>query len=89
MRPRGGPAPLGEQSCHVLPRTFVVLHSEPTARGEESFRRHDERMLERQHAVYHDETKLIQTTQEAARELDGIFEADREERPAEGQMREA
>jgi glutathione-regulated potassium-efflux system ancillary protein KefC/glutathione-regulated potassium-efflux system protein KefB len=43
-----------------------------------TFRRHDEEMLIRQHAVYHDETQLIQTTQEAARELEGLFESDNE-----------
>jgi glutathione-regulated potassium-efflux system ancillary protein KefC/glutathione-regulated potassium-efflux system protein KefB len=45
-----------------------------------TFRRHDEQMLKRQHAVYHDETQLIQTTQEAARELQGLFESDSDER---------
>lgn len=43
-----------------------------------TFRRLDERMLTRQHAVYHDETSLIQTSREAARELEGIFDADSE-----------
>ncbi len=43
-----------------------------------TFRRHDERSLERQHAVYHDETQLIQTANEAARELQGLFESDAE-----------
>ena len=46
----------------------------------DTFRRHDERQLERQHAVYHDETQLIQSSQEAARELQGLFEADAEDR---------
>jgi glutathione-regulated potassium-efflux system ancillary protein KefC/glutathione-regulated potassium-efflux system protein KefB len=45
-----------------------------------TFRRHDEEILQRQHAVYHDETRLIQTTQEAARELEGLFESDSEDR---------
>jgi glutathione-regulated potassium-efflux system ancillary protein KefC/glutathione-regulated potassium-efflux system protein KefB len=45
-----------------------------------TFRRHDEQMIQRQHAVYHDETQLIQTTQEAARELEGLFESDSEDR---------
>ena len=45
-----------------------------------TFRRHDQRQLERQHAVYHDETQLIQSSQEAARELQGIFESDAEQR---------
>ena len=42
----------------------------------EMFKGHDEKTLLAQHAVYHDETKLIQSTKEAARELQGIFEAD-------------
>ncbi len=45
-----------------------------------TFQRHDQAQLERQHAVYHDETQLIQTTQEASRELQGLFESDREDR---------
>jgi len=47
-----------------------------------TFARYDQAQLERQHAVYHDETQLIQTTQEAARELQGLFESDNEERRA-------
>jgi monovalent cation:proton antiporter-2 (CPA2) family protein len=40
------------------------------------FQRHDEHLLERQHAVYHDESKLIQTSREAAQELEQLFESD-------------
>ncbi len=43
-----------------------------------TFRAHDERTMARQYAVYHDETQLIQTSREAAQELQGIFESDRE-----------
>ncbi len=43
-----------------------------------TFRIHDERTMNRQHAVYHDETQLIQTSRQAAQELQGIFESDRE-----------
>ncbi|WP_341675934.1 monovalent cation:proton antiporter-2 (CPA2) family protein [Niveibacterium sp. SC-1] len=39
---------------------------------------HDEDMLRRQHAVYHDESKLIQTAQEARREFQSILEQDRD-----------
>ena len=46
----------------------------------ETFRAHDERTLERQHAVYHDEQRLIQSSQDAATELQSLFEADRPER---------
>jgi len=42
------------------------------------FRAHDERTLTRQYAVYHDETQLIQTSRQAAKELQGIFESDRD-----------
>lgn len=45
----------------------------------ETFRAHDERTLIRQHAVHHDENRLIQTSQQAAAELQALFEADREE----------
>jgi glutathione-regulated potassium-efflux system ancillary protein KefC/glutathione-regulated potassium-efflux system protein KefB len=41
-----------------------------------TFHEHDERALLRQHAVYHDETKLIQSAKDAAKELEEIFEAD-------------
>lgn len=44
----------------------------------EKFRRHDERQLASQHAVYHDETQLIQTSKDAHKELEGIFDADAE-----------
>jgi len=43
-----------------------------------TFRAHDERTIQRQHAVYHNETQLIQTSRDAAKELQGIFESDRE-----------
>ena len=43
------------------------------------FTAHDERSLARQHAVYHDEQQLRQSALEAARELEGLFEQDRED----------
>ncbi|HTT38546.1 MAG TPA: monovalent cation:proton antiporter-2 (CPA2) family protein [Burkholderiales bacterium] len=43
------------------------------------FQAHDERTLQRQHAVYHDETQLIQTSKEAAQELEGLLEQDRDD----------
>ncbi|HEY6282179.1 MAG TPA: monovalent cation:proton antiporter-2 (CPA2) family protein [Burkholderiales bacterium] len=50
---------------------------EKQARGTiEMFKDHDEKTLLAQHAVHHDETKLIQSAKEAAQELQGIFEAD-------------
>ncbi len=41
------------------------------------FRDHDEKTLVASHAVYRDEVQLIQTTRDAAEELEGLFEADR------------
>ncbi|HYH22650.1 MAG TPA: monovalent cation:proton antiporter-2 (CPA2) family protein [Azospirillum sp.] len=43
----------------------------------DTFRAHDERALVAQHGVHHDEARLIQSAQEAARELRELFEADR------------
>ncbi|MGA9852002.1 MAG: monovalent cation:proton antiporter-2 (CPA2) family protein [Gammaproteobacteria bacterium] len=42
----------------------------------EKFQRYDEELLRRQFAVFRDETKLIQTTKEAAAELRRLFEED-------------
>ncbi len=47
----------------------------------ERFLVHDEQTLERQHAVYRDESQLIQTSKEAAQELEGLFEQDSDEAP--------
>ena len=48
------------------------------------FKAHDEQTLARQYAVYHDETQLRQTSIEAAKELEGLFEQDREDGPTLG-----
>ncbi len=45
------------------------------------FRDHDEKTLVANHAVYRDETKLIQNTRDAAEELESLFEADRAGQP--------
>jgi len=42
------------------------------------FQAHDEQTLRRQHAVYHDETQMIQTTRQAAEELQGLLESDQD-----------
>jgi CPA2 family monovalent cation:H+ antiporter-2/glutathione-regulated potassium-efflux system protein KefB len=41
------------------------------------FRDHDERTLVASHAIYRDETRLIQSTRDATEELVSLFEADR------------
>ena len=50
----------------------------------ERFREHDEALLRDQHLVYDDEAALIASSREALRELEKLFEADRDEaqRPA-------
>jgi monovalent cation:proton antiporter-2 (CPA2) family protein len=45
------------------------------------FRRHDEGRLDEQYAVQHDEAKLIQSSKEAAEQLQELFEADGQRRP--------
>ena len=63
----------------------MVLHAlgvapETTQRAIEIFQTYDERNLVKTHAVAHDERQLIQSTQQAAEELQGLFEADTQER---------
>jgi len=43
------------------------------------FRDHDINLLKRQYAVYQDEAKLIQTSNEVRAELDALLEGDRDE----------
>jgi CPA2 family monovalent cation:H+ antiporter-2/glutathione-regulated potassium-efflux system protein KefB len=43
------------------------------------FREHDERILHETYAIAHDETRMIQTTQEATQELIDLFESDQGE----------
>jgi glutathione-regulated potassium-efflux system ancillary protein KefC/glutathione-regulated potassium-efflux system protein KefB len=40
------------------------------------FRKHDEELIEVQHAVHHDEAQLIQNAQQATEQLKSLFEAD-------------
>jgi glutathione-regulated potassium-efflux system ancillary protein KefC/glutathione-regulated potassium-efflux system protein KefB len=49
---------------------------EEVAASIEKFRRYDEAALIRQHAIHHDENKLIQSVKDAAEELQSLFEAD-------------
>lgn len=46
------------------------------ARDIARFRRHDEETLLRQHALYRDESQMIQSARDAAQELEQLFEAD-------------
>ncbi len=42
------------------------------------FREHDQALLRKQHAIYKDESKLVQTAREASEELLTLYESDRE-----------
>jgi CPA2 family monovalent cation:H+ antiporter-2/glutathione-regulated potassium-efflux system protein KefB len=54
------------------------IDADAAARAVALFRDNDEKTLVASHAIYRDEQKLIQTTQDAAAELESLFEADRE-----------
>jgi glutathione-regulated potassium-efflux system ancillary protein KefC/glutathione-regulated potassium-efflux system protein KefB len=41
------------------------------------FKNHDEANLIKQHAIHHDESKLIKSVKESAEELEGLFELDK------------
>jgi voltage-gated potassium channel Kch len=53
------------------------IEGEAAAHAVALFRDHDEKTLAASHAIYRDETQLIQTTRDAAEELESLFEADR------------
>ena len=48
-------------------------------RAVERFAAHDEASLERQHAIYQDEAKLVESVQQAREELRSLFERDEAE----------
>jgi glutathione-regulated potassium-efflux system protein KefB len=62
-------------------RVLVALGESPevAAQRAERFRQHDEALLVTQHQVYDDEAALIQTSQEARKDLEQLFAADRGE----------
>ncbi len=67
-------------SLEMSRRLLVTLgHDEEEAQQDiDMFHKHDEATLLKQQAVFRDESSLIQTAQEAARELETLFETDRE-----------
>ena len=69
-------------SLNLAQQALTVLGIDPAAAAHAValFREHDERTLQEMHAIYRDETQLIQSTQQAAAELASLFEADRERR---------
>jgi monovalent cation:proton antiporter-2 (CPA2) family protein len=65
-------------SLHLAEQVLCGLGLERTevAASIEKFRVYDEAALLRQHAIHHDEIKLIQSVKDAAEELQSLFEAD-------------
>jgi len=62
-----------------LTRQVLVALGDSQLRASETvarFREHDEATLERQHAIHHDESMLIQTALESAEDLRRLFESD-------------
>jgi CPA2 family monovalent cation:H+ antiporter-2/glutathione-regulated potassium-efflux system protein KefB len=57
--------------------TELGTDADAAARAVSLFREHDERNLRETHAIYRDEKQLIQSVQQATRELEDLFEADR------------
>ena len=70
-------------SLEMSRQLFVALGEDAgaAARAIETFRTHDEATLLKQQAVFRDEARLIQTAQDAARELEQLFESDPEPPP--------
>ena len=60
-----------------LALTGLGIEDAAAAHAVALFRDHDEKTLAASHAIYRDETRLIQTTRDAADELESLFEADR------------
>src|SRR6185312_7381641 len=54
------------------------LTAELAADRVERFRRYDEDLLKKQSLVYDDETQLLQSTRDALKDLEQLFEADAE-----------
>ena len=64
-----------------MSRRLLLALGEPedaAQRAVDTFHAHDEATLLKQQSVFRDEKQLIQSAQEAARELEQLFEADRE-----------
>ena len=58
------------------------LQPEEIARLVQTFEKHDAELLERQFAVFRDEAKLVQTSKEAAEELEQLLQEDRRQAAA-------
>ena len=59
--------------------TRLGLEQAEIARTVEMFEKHDEELLKRQAAVFRDEDKLVQTSKDAAQELEQLLQEDRQQ----------
>lgn len=62
------------------------LDPEQARRSVKMFRDYDDELIERQQAIYDDESKLIESAQSAIRELESLFDSDMSEAKKEGLM---
>jgi len=56
--------------------TGLGMSAERAARDIATFREYDDKLIVRQHAIYQDEAKLIESVKEAMQELEELFESD-------------
>lgn len=56
--------------------TGLGLSAEKAAEGVARFQQYDEALIKRQHAIYQDEARLIETTRQSMDELENLFESD-------------
>jgi monovalent cation:proton antiporter-2 (CPA2) family protein len=55
---------------------MLGFDQEEVRRGIDTFREHDKRLLDEQHAMHHDEERLIQSAKDTARELESLLRND-------------
>lgn len=56
--------------------TGLGMPEERAARDIQTFKEYDDKLIQRQHAIYQDEAKLIESVKESMRELEELFESD-------------
>ena len=56
--------------------TGLGMPEEQAAQGVARFQEYDEELIKRQHAIYQDEARLIETTRQSMDELESLFESD-------------
>jgi glutathione-regulated potassium-efflux system protein KefB len=55
---------------------ILGFDQEEVRRGIDTFRERDKRLLDEQHAIHHDEERLIQSAKDTARELESLLRND-------------